>query len=426
MAADSEKPTREPPLAAVLLPTAAEVTRSEANAAVIRELVPFVARASRGQLDRSAEPQLVLWASRAGLLRRSAKGFETTPKGAKFARDPSNAYDDIVDVVRDTGALLLRALTSGRSASAVERLLDENTLALLAVLYAAEGSVPVQELARLATDPADAELTVDSDLPWDFHHVLPYVGLMMDALAFAGLVEWREQRPTPEGHNEEERRDGTVALTAAGIHTTRRWLIEAGYDAPIAETLIGASATQLLTSLEHRARPEFERDARGWIAARSETQAVEELVEAVRLVEDPGLRAVAGAMLAETGVEAAEPAVRELAAEPGTRAFAATWLVEHDLEDARGLYREEELDFFVEVLTAQLVGNPDDSFLDTFALAGSHAQQIALLGRIAAHDSSDDLLVLGGVAELHPSRAVAKAALRALFRRRARDPRPEG
>lgn len=422
MTADYEKPTSEPPLPPVVLPSAAELTRSRANAAVIRELVPLVARAARRQFDRSAETEahLILWASEAGLLRRSRVGLKATPKGKLFAADPISAFDDVVDVVRDTGALTLRALTMGRRPHEVERLIDQNTVALLAVLYTAGGAVPVQELARLATDPADAEITVDSALEWDFHHVLPHIGSMMDDLAFAGLVEWRERRTTPQGSNLAARVDGTVALTGAGIDTTRRWLIEAGYDAPIAETMIGASATQLLASLEHGARVAFERDARSWIAARSEEQAVEELVEAIRVCEDPGLRAVAGAMLAEAGLEVAEPAVRELATEPGTRAFAATWLVEHDFEDARGLYSEENLDFFVEVLTVQLVGNPDDSFLDTLALAGNHAQQIALVGRISAHDSRDDLLVLGGVAELHPSRAVAKAALRALTQRRAR------
>jgi hypothetical protein len=307
----------------------------------------------------------------------------------------------------------------------VERLLDQKTVALLAVLCAAGGPVPVQELARIATDPADAGITVDSTREWDFHHVLPYVGLMMDGLAFAGLIEWKERRTTPRGCNLEDRADGTVALTGAGVDTTRRWLIEAGCEVPIAESMTGASATQLLASLKRGARLAFERDARGWMAARSEEQAVEELVEAVRLLEDPGLRAVAGAMLAEAGLDVAESAIRELATEPGTRAFAATWLVEHDFEDARGLYSNEDLDFFVEVLTVQLVGNPDDSFLDTLALVGSHTQQIALLGRIAAHDSSDDLLVLGAVAELHPSRAVAKAALRLLTQRRSKHREPE-
>jgi hypothetical protein len=425
MAADHEKPTREQPLAPVVLPTIAEVRRSRADADVIRELVPLVAGGAHGRSDRAAEAHLVLWASRAGLLCRSEAAFEATAKGALFATDPIGAYDDVVDVVRDTGALTLRALSMRRQPDVVERLLDENTLAILAVLYVAEGPVPVQELARLATDPADAEMAVDSDLEWDFHRVLPFVGLMMDALAFAGLVAWRERRTIPQGPTLADRPDGTVALTGAGVDTTRRWLVEAGYEVPIAETMTGASATQLLASLEHGARTGFERHSRDWMAARSAAQAVEELVEAVRLVADPGVRAVAGAMLAEVGLEIAEPLVRELATEPRTRAFAATWLVEHDLEDARGLYREEDLDFFVEVLTVQLVGNPDDAFLDTLALVGSHAQQIALLGRIAAHDSSDDLLVLGGVAELHPSRAVAKAALRALTRRRAENPRPD-
>jgi hypothetical protein len=199
MPANYEKPTSEPSLPPVILPTAAELLRSRANAAVIRELVPLVARAARGQFDRSAETEehLVLWASQAGLLSHSREGLIATRKGTLFDADPISAFDDIVDVVRDTGTLTLRARTMGRGPHEVERLLDQKTVALLAVLCAAGGPVPVQELARIATDPADAGITVDSTREWDFHHVLPYVGLMMDGLAFAGLIEWKERRTTP-------------------------------------------------------------------------------------------------------------------------------------------------------------------------------------------------------------------------------------
>ncbi len=74
--------------------------------------------------------------------------------------------------------------------------------------------------------------------------------------------------------------------------------------------------------------------------------------------------------------------------------------------------------WFVDVLANRMVTAGPEGLCETLALAGNHDGQIDVINRLWRSPSTATDAVLAGIGELHPTKVVAKAARKALFKRR--------
>lgn len=294
---------------------------------------------------------------------------------------------------------------------------------LLTGPYVAHRPVPIEDLMSVA---ADAVLDAFEFPSLEDDQVARHVGVdvidMLDTLALAGMVR-RVDIPDP-GDTEppagRRRHGGSVELTPAGVATTRRLLLDAGYDAPTAGRFADATAVELLLGTDLEDFPALLGEIDAWRRRRDPAQAAAELAAAVTELQDPALRNLALAVLGEMDTGITGPEVRRLATEPTTRGFAQCWLVDHGLENAEALFDPDDVSWFVDVLAHRLVTAGPEGLCDTLALAGSsHDAQVRVIGQLWRSPSTATDAVLAAIGELHSAKVVAKAARKARFQRRS-------
>lgn len=375
----------------------------------------------------SAElPQLRLifaWARKAGVVRVAHGRVIATKQGAALARNRARYFDRSVDALLAIGPLASQRVPDSWLAwPDVDDLLDRFVVHLLTGPYVAQRPVPVDDLVSVA---AGAVLDAFEFPSLSDDRVAHRVGIdvidIMDALVLAGVVR-RADLPEP-GEDDpaagRRRHGGTVELTAAGIATTRRLLLDAGYVAPAAGRFAESSAAELFVGTDLDDFPTLWGELEAWRRRREPAQAAAELAAAARELEDPALRNLALAVMGEMDPEVAGPEVRQLATEPDTRGVAACWLVDHGLEDPESLFDPTDVSWFVDVLAQRLVTAGPDGLCDTLALAGGHDAQIEVIGRLWRSSSTATGTVLAAIGEIHPAKVVAKAARKASFQRRS-------
>ncbi|WP_338675763.1 hypothetical protein V1460_24485 [Streptomyces sp. SCSIO 30461] len=155
---------------------------------------------------------------------------------------------------------------------------------------------------------------------------------------------------------------------------------------------------------------------RAWLAARTISSAVSELLAAAR-GEDALLRGLAFEALRVVGAPA-EAAVRAAADEPPLRPYALLWLAEYEGADpddaAEALTREESTWLWVD--TAAAVSDHGEATLLVRHLEAAVQGTIpALLDEVRAVGHPRTVQVLVALAAAHPDPALAKALRRAAF-----------
>lgn len=366
--------------------------------------------------------QVFVWARKAGVVRVAHGRVHATKKGLAIARDPAAFFDPAVDALLAVGPLSSQRAADGWLAwPEVNRLLDRFTVALLSGPYVAQRPVPLKELCDAAAD----EVLLAFEFPRTTDEIVAGgvavdVVDMMDALELAGVVR---RTGAVEGDDADmvgrRRLGGSVELTPAGVATTRRLLVDAGYEAPTAGRFSDATATELFVGTDFDDFPALSAEIQAWRRRRSPEQAAAELADAVRALDDPALRNLALAVMGEMDLGIAGPKVRSLTDDPATRGFALCWLVDRGVEDPSALFDPDDLSWFVDVLAQRLVTRGPEGLSDTLALAGGHDGQIAVITALWRMPSPATELVLAAIGEMHPVKAVAKAARKALFKRRS-------
>nr|MDQ6911229.1 hypothetical protein [Actinomycetota bacterium] len=213
---------------------------------------------------------LFIWAKKAGVVRVKHGKAIATKAGLAIMADPGAFFE------RAVGALLaLGALSSQRSRSGwfarpdVDELLDEAVVFLLVRPYVLGAPVPIDDLAEVATDGVLGAFTFSSLSDDEVKRsITPDVVDMIDALELAGVV--RRAEIVPPGSDDIypglRRRGGTVELTAAGVLTTRRLLLDAGWEAPVAGAFADASATDLLLAADTSDLATLQAELGVWLA----------------------------------------------------------------------------------------------------------------------------------------------------------------
>lgn len=375
----------------------------------------------------SAElPQLRLifaWARKAGMVRVTHGRVIATKKGAGLAKNLAGCFDGVVDALLAIGPLAAQRQPEGWLAwPEVNKLLDRFVIHLLTGPYLAQRPVPIENLIRVA---ADAVLNAFEFQSLNDEQVARRVGIdvvdIMDVFALAGVVGRAGMLEPPDGESTAgwRRHGGTVELTAAGMATTHRLLLEAGFDVPTAGQFTQSTATELILGAALDDLPMLWGEAEAWRRGRTPAQAATDLATAVRELQDPALRNLALVVMGDMDLDVAAPEVRRLATEPETRGVACCWLVDRGLEEPQALFDPDDVSWFVDVLAQRLVTAGSEGLCETLALAGSIQAQIGVIGRLWRSPSSATDSVLAAIGEVHPAKGVAKAARKAGFQRRS-------
>jgi hypothetical protein len=132
------------------------------------------------------------------------------------------------------------------------------------------------------------------------------------------------------------------------------------------------------------------------------------------------LQNLALAIMTDIGPDTAAPHIRRLADDRVSRSAALCWLAEHDGLAERELYDHGDLEVFCDVLANRLLSSELTGLLECLALAGDASAQSRLVAELGGVSAASAEVVLEAIGRNHSEQAVAKAARRALFRRRSR------
>ncbi|MFF8847445.1 hypothetical protein ACF08N_32840 [Streptomyces sp. NPDC015127] len=155
---------------------------------------------------------------------------------------------------------------------------------------------------------------------------------------------------------------------------------------------------------------------RAWLAARTVSSAVGELLSVAR-GEDALLRGLAFEALRVVGAPA-EPEVRAAAAEPSLRPYALLWLAEYegaDPEDAADVLTREEATWLWVDTAAAVADHGEPQLLLRHLDSAVQGTVPALIEAVRAGGHPRTVQVLVALAAAHPDPALAKAVRRAAF-----------
>ncbi|MFI8516260.1 hypothetical protein ACIGEZ_00305 [Streptomyces sp. NPDC085481] len=155
---------------------------------------------------------------------------------------------------------------------------------------------------------------------------------------------------------------------------------------------------------------------RAWLAARTLSSAVAELI-AVARGEDALLRGLAFEALRVVGAPA-EPEVRTALAEPSLRPYALLWLAEYegaDPDDAPEVLTREEATWLWVDTAAAVADHGESALLVRHLDSAVQGTVPALLDEVRAVGHPRTVQVLVALAAAHPDPALAKAVRRAAF-----------
>ncbi|MFE3326232.1 hypothetical protein [Streptomyces sp. NPDC059176] len=155
---------------------------------------------------------------------------------------------------------------------------------------------------------------------------------------------------------------------------------------------------------------------RAWLAARTASTAVTELLAAAR-GEDALLRGLAFEALRVVGAPA-EAGVRAAAADPSLRPYALLWLAEYegaDPEDTADVLSREEATWLWVDTAAAVADHGESALLVRHLESAVQGTVPALLDEVRAVGHPRTVQVLVALAAAHPDPALAKAVRRAAF-----------
>lgn len=155
---------------------------------------------------------------------------------------------------------------------------------------------------------------------------------------------------------------------------------------------------------------------RAWLAARTVSSAVGELVTVAR-GEDALLRGLAFEALRVVGAPA-ETAVRGVVEEPQLRPYALIWLAEYegaDPEDAQEVLTREESTWLWVDTAAAVADHGDSELLVRHLDSAVQGNVPTLIAEVRAIGHPRTVQVLVALAAAHPDPALAKAVRRAAF-----------
>lgn len=211
-----------------------------------------------------------------------------------------------------------------------------------------------------------------------------------------------------------------MRLTPLGRHGIRTILVNDGHTARLTGELATADAVTFLGAFPDFSPAELSTEVAGWLAARDETSAVTQLLEAVTGT-DPDLaasRVAAIAVLTELKPDDARPILRDAAAAgPGGRRHVAAGALARLGEEPPGYRETIQQWLIVDALTALSEGDLRENLTkDLMDLISSHADDLWRCEHPAAADAID----AAATAVRDTDKATAKRLRRSAHKARSR------
>ncbi|CAN5711172.1 hypothetical protein BH18ACT15_BH18ACT15_15340 [soil metagenome] len=342
------------------------------------------------------------WARAAGFVKVRHGKVSPTARGSRLGRKPLDDFRDAVDGLLE-GKLVWHWWPDDRRPFWAEYL-DDSTMSLLERLYVEAEPLSVEEIKSTAWADVDHTFALYDITDTQREVWSSWVGRDVERTIVASLVDLGAVA-----------RDGDeIALTELGRWGANRALNARGYDAPFAGELVAASVPVLLGACAPLPQEVAAEEVALWLAASPDRP--EEFFAALDGIEDARLRVVATLGFDALG----ETYMKRLAERPEWRPFVKLWRIEKGLEPQLDDVTEDP-DLVIVSLAACLAGTDADRdrLVGALMALGTEADQMTLLGAMwrSEQDAAGD--VLEAVGSRHPSKAVAKAARKALFKRRS-------
>ncbi|MGW7469853.1 hypothetical protein ACWGJT_35615 [Streptomyces xantholiticus] len=242
----------------------------------------------------------------------------------------------------------------------------------------------------------------------------PGAGTGADEAPVAALLGWALEGLSAVGALTLER--GQATLTPLGNWAVWVKLEQICVAAQSPAGNIEQSAEDMLRGCARLTPGPARAEYRAWLAARTVSSAVAELL-AVARGEDALLRGLAFEALRVVGAPA-ETEVRAAAAEPSLRPYALLWLAEYegaDPEDAADVLTREEATWLWVDTAAAVADHGEPQLLLRHLDSAVQGTVPALLDEVRAGGHPRTVQVLVALAAAHPDPALAKAVRRAAF-----------
>lgn len=354
-------------------------------------------------------------------LRKQHGKLLATAAGRGLGDDPVADLDRIEQAVRAIGAASLRYEDNqywfGRN---FLDWFDDHLATTLAMVAGSHRPLPFDDLVDELFQAFDAAWVVDNPY-WDddFRRdlVADAAAALLTGLERIGLVDVRREVHTDELGITRDR-PIEARRTAAGLRSLIRDLEADGVivrepahrDAPLAD---------LLEALANARQAEFEGELAAWLAARSPTEVVDEVVGTLGGIDDAARRTVLLVLLdlVDLGDEG-ERVLRRAIDERPAGGLLRGWLVLTDREAPTALtaLRPDEV---VPVLARPAAFGDVDRLAELVAGVGGEPAQIALVESLWRVDDPYTALVIEALADAPMAPRVAKAARKALVQHRS-------
>jgi hypothetical protein len=363
------------------------------------------------------------WARAARLVKVRKGELSATQAGRRLDRDVLQTVYQALHGLLELGVLAHRYREDPYGFGWYAAEVDAEVPVWLLELYE-HGRLDIEDLAAETWELLLERFDLD-DVPADklaFHRRLVESGVrrILDRLQELGIVTVTDVDQVETSVGTEDR-GGGAGLTDLGVWAVQR-MASVYLDAPVVGTLMEVPAGELLRQATDMAEDAARAELDAWIAHRDVADAAAELVAALPGADDVAIGLAFGALL-RIGAPAA-PAVSTLREDPRLGPYATAWLVD-TLQIEAEQVRVDDVEGQVALLHAVLdlrgphavtiwlplmLGVRSDTGRDAIATAVEHLWR----ARSAAAGE-----VLDAIAAVHPDKAVAKAARKALFKLRS-------
>jgi hypothetical protein len=209
-----------------------------------------------------------------------------------------------------------------------------------------------------------------------------------------------------------------VTLSPLGVWGARQLFLDGPFEAPVVGDLQVEDADVLLDGLIDMRPDAADAELRLWCSTRGEANAAKELVAAAHTATSADQAMMAIHALGSID-SVAESAIRELLDVAQLKPLAYAWLVDNGHEQLPALDPSGDLAELIDTMSLWLAVGGPARLAQGLAATGPAAQQIALVERLWRVDGPYTTAVLDAIAEGHPDKPVAKAARKALFKRKS-------
>jgi hypothetical protein len=294
--------------------------------------------------------------------------------------------------------------------------IDEGAPHLLAVLWATPSGMDFEDLLAVVEDVCDHLLTFSDRLSPESRQrqIRGEVDDLFDVLALAGIVARVGEEAVTGDYGIVGRTGGVLSLTTLSRAVLAPYLNERGYEVPAVGELVDRPLSALFERIgswpPDRVRAEFDY----WVRHHTAAEAAGQMADFLERYTDPQWPVAAVDLAGRLPSPDDEGVVRRILDTPA-RGHAIHWLLERGAadvpNDAGATMRAR-----IEMMAPHARGDSDVEFLDLIAAIDDIEGFIEDAWHVPVPEG---VVVLEGIGRVHPDKAIAKSARKAVFRHRS-------